>query len=178
VSQCVKIWYFQQKIRKIFWRGTQPPPHTLLSVGRGIPLPRTHHSRRRRHLDPSHSKILGTPLSVTSHGEVLGLPVSRKTPGRRLQEVDRPPRPMNIVEPSDDARLAHLQWPGRSLSSTDKLRRSGVRYARSAVRTTKPSCRQTITRDPTSRRRPSGRTLREGTGDRASRTSSSGAGQG
>ena len=58
------MWYFQQKIRKIFWRvGTAPSPDPSPS-GKRIPLPTLHPSR---HLDPSHSKILGTPLCLWSN---------------------------------------------------------------------------------------------------------------
>jgi len=38
VSECVKMWYFQQKIRKIFWGGGTAPPQTLPPVGREMPL--------------------------------------------------------------------------------------------------------------------------------------------
>jgi len=58
-GECVKIWYFQQKVQKISGKGTAPSPDSC-PVGR-IPSP-THPPRRLRNLDPSHSKILGTPL--------------------------------------------------------------------------------------------------------------------
>ena len=54
-----KYGIFNKKIRKIFWGPFRPFPQW----GGGIPSPHSHPSRRLRRLNPSHSKILGTPLS-------------------------------------------------------------------------------------------------------------------
>jgi len=62
VSESVKIWYFQQKIRKIFYGGTQPLPRPSPKWRGECPSPLST-PRRLRHLEPSHSKILGTPLN-------------------------------------------------------------------------------------------------------------------
>jgi len=42
VSECVKIWYIQQKIRKIFWVGSTASYPDSSIVGRGCPLPTPH----------------------------------------------------------------------------------------------------------------------------------------
>ena len=52
-----------KKYERVSGERTQPPAQTLPPVGRGISPPQTHHSRCLRHLDPSRSKILGTPLT-------------------------------------------------------------------------------------------------------------------
>ena len=39
--ECIKMRHFEGENTKIFWRGAQPPPHTLPPLGREIPLPRT-----------------------------------------------------------------------------------------------------------------------------------------
>jgi len=88
------------------------------------------------------------------------LPVTRRKPYPRLQEVDRPLRRRNTVVPSDGVQFADFLWPGRLYWRLP----TGVRYAGSTVCTTKPSCRQWITRNRSSRRRRSGCTLEEGTG--------------
>ena len=47
-----KYGIFNQKIRKIFWGGAQPPPHIFPPMCRVIPLPTPHLPRRLRHLTP------------------------------------------------------------------------------------------------------------------------------
>jgi len=57
---------FSTKKRNIFWGGGTVlyPDPSPTAVGRGIIPPHAPPPRRLRHLDPSHSKILGTPLQV------------------------------------------------------------------------------------------------------------------
>jgi len=67
VSECDKIWYFQQKIRKVLWgEGTYPSPHPSPSEEGDTPSPDFTPSAPavRYNLDPSHSKILDTPLQA------------------------------------------------------------------------------------------------------------------
>ena len=59
-NMAFSTWHFQQKCEKI----SGPPPQTLSRWGGGYPLPAPHPLQRLRHLDPSHSKILGMPLSA------------------------------------------------------------------------------------------------------------------
>jgi len=61
-------------------RGHNPLPRPFPQLGGGYPLPMSHPTQRLRHLDPSHSKILGKPLSLKcshkSHGvwnEITGV---------------------------------------------------------------------------------------------------------
>jgi len=56
--------YIQQKYEKFSGEGAHPLTQTLPPVGRGCPLPTSYPPRRLRYLDPSHSKILGTPLTA------------------------------------------------------------------------------------------------------------------
>jgi len=67
VSECVKTMVFLTKNRekyktKFLGRG----PQTLHPSGEGIPPPHNPHPplQRLRHLNPSHSKLLGTPLQL------------------------------------------------------------------------------------------------------------------
>jgi len=60
---------FNKKYKKFLGEGALLPSQTLPPGGRGIyPSLTPHPPQRIRHLDPSHSKILGTPLkSYTSN---------------------------------------------------------------------------------------------------------------
>jgi len=70
MPESVKIMVFSTKnAKKIFWGGgiAPSPLARFFPSGEGdIPSPL--YPRRLRHLDPSHSKILGTPLTT------VGLP--------------------------------------------------------------------------------------------------------
>ena len=61
VSECVKICFFPTKIRICLERGNS---QTHPQWGGDTPSPRPP-PRRLRHIGPSHSKILGTPLHTT-----------------------------------------------------------------------------------------------------------------
>jgi len=61
VSECARIYGILTKNTKNFLGRAGPLPQTLSPVVRGGPSPQPA-TRRLRHLDPSHSKILGTPL--------------------------------------------------------------------------------------------------------------------
>ena len=55
-----------KKYEKLSGEGAHPPPQTLPPVERGISPPHASPPRCLRHLDPSHSKILGTPLQLVT----------------------------------------------------------------------------------------------------------------
>ena len=86
----IKIWYFQQKYEQFSGKGAE----TLSPMGRGIPPHPPHPShppQRLRRLDPSHSKILGTPLiacfillvnAMTYCALTVAVPVPRSGAGK------------------------------------------------------------------------------------------------
>jgi len=53
-----------KKYQKFSGEEAETPPQTLPPVSRGIPPPHTTPPWRLRHFDPSHSKILCTPLLI------------------------------------------------------------------------------------------------------------------
>jgi len=62
VSECVKMFFKQKSTKKILGRGPSPDPSHSGEGDTPSPVPTTHPLRRLRYLNPSHSKILGTPL--------------------------------------------------------------------------------------------------------------------
>ena len=66
------MWYFKQKYENFMRKGHTPSPDPSPSGEEDTlsPLP---FPRRLRHLDPSNSKILGTPLLLRSNVLPVGL---------------------------------------------------------------------------------------------------------